>query len=281
VKTAKLEAALESTWDWGAVHQILGVNELHNFVVNGIKAALDLVAPLKVIKVKKGADLYLCAETLGVIRERDEARTGTDKDRYRHLRNLATRLVRRDKLRGNINTLGKAAGDPRVLWNLANAALGKPKPTLPRTLSNPDGTKTADDKESANLMADYYVKKVLDLREQIADAPAAPTPGWPPGGTPGPDRGFSFSFASAGRVAKTIKKLKNTEALGLDGIPVSVLRKGVNLLAAPIAHLVNRSLATGVVPSGFKVGRVCPVYKGSSKPRQEPASYILSRSCRP
>jgi hypothetical protein len=84
VKTVELEAALESTWDWGAVHQILGVNELHNFVVTSIKAPLDLVSPLKVIKVKKSADLYLCAETLGVIRERDEARTGTDKDRYRH-----------------------------------------------------------------------------------------------------------------------------------------------------------------------------------------------------
>ena len=36
---------------------------------------------------------------------------------------------------------------------------------------------------------------------------------------------FNFSFASAGRVGKVIKRLGSTEALGIDGIPVSVLKK--------------------------------------------------------
>jgi hypothetical protein len=179
--------------------------------------------------------------------------------------------VRRDKIRRNIAKLNSAADDPRVLWELANAALGKPKATLPKTLQRPDGNKTVDDKDSANLMAGYYVNKVLNLGKDIADAPAAPTPAWPPEAGRGQD--FSFSFASAGKVAKTIKGLKSTEALGVDGIPVSVLKKGVALLSSPLAHLVNRSLATGVVPAVFKIGRVCPVHKGGSKPRDDPASY--------
>jgi hypothetical protein len=120
-------------------------------------------------------------------------------------------------------------------------------------------------------MAGFYIKKVEDLRETIKNAPAAPTPDWPSAAARG--QTFSFIFASAGKVSKTIKGLKSTEALGVDGIPVSVLKKGVALLAAPLAHLVNRSLATGVVPSGFKLAPVFPVYKGGSKPRDAPASY--------
>ncbi|QQP58503.1 Hypothetical protein FKW44_003847 [Caligus rogercresseyi] len=49
--------------------------------------------------------------------------------------------------------------------------------------------------------------------------------------------------------------MKATEALGVDGIPVSVLKKGIEVLAGPIAHLVNRSLASGTVRPHSK----CPM----------------------
>jgi hypothetical protein len=268
VRVAELEAALESTWDWGRVHQILGVNAAHQYVVDGIVAALDVVAPLAEIKVKKGDNIYLSTETLRVIKQGDLARARGDPDpaKYRNLRNEAMRLVRRDKLRSNISTLNKAAGDPRVLWQLANSELGKPRATLPQHLIRPDNSRTVDDKGAADLMATYYVKKVVDLRAEIANSPDAPTPAWPP--EAGRGKTFSFSFARAGRVAKVSKGLKNTEALGVDGIPVSILKKGVALLSSPLAHLVNRSMATGVVPSGFKLARVCPVYKVPPNPEK-------------
>jgi hypothetical protein len=47
----------------------------------------------------------------------------------------------------------------------------------------------------------------------------------------------------------------------------------VEVLAGPISHLVNRSLAEGRVPKVFKVGKVFPVYKGKEKAREDPASY--------
>jgi hypothetical protein len=86
-------------------------------------------------------------------------------------------------------------------------------------------------------------------------------------------RTFLFSFANAGKIAKTIKQLGPTEAVGIDGIPASVLKKGVTVLATPLAHLVNRSLAEGVVPAGFKVGKVYPVHKGNGKSYSAPSSY--------
>jgi hypothetical protein len=54
---------------------------------------------------------------------------------------------------------------------------------------------------------------------------------------------FLFKFANAKKMAKTIKGLNNTEALGVDNIPTSVLKKGVEVLAGPESHLINRSLA--------------------------------------
>jgi hypothetical protein len=51
--TAELGASLEQNWNWGDVHAIRDVNEVHAFVLGGITAALDIVAPLKEIRVKK------------------------------------------------------------------------------------------------------------------------------------------------------------------------------------------------------------------------------------
>ncbi|QQP57107.1 Uncharacterized protein FKW44_001986, partial [Caligus rogercresseyi] len=67
--------------------------------------------------------------------------------------------------------------------------------------------------------------------------------------------------------------MRATEALGVDGIPVSVLKKGIEVLAGPISHLVNRSLASGTVPTALKLSNVLPIYKGKGKSAADPASY--------
>jgi hypothetical protein len=84
---------------------------------------------------------------------------------------------------------------------------------------------------------------------------------------------FAFTFATAGIIAKIIRGLKATEAMGIDDIPTSVLKKGVEVLAGSISHLVNRSLAEGRVQEAFKVGKVFPIFKGKGKARKDPASY--------
>jgi hypothetical protein len=53
----------------------------------------------------------------------------------------------------------------------------------------------------------------------------------------------------------------------------SILKLGVNVLAAPIARVVNVSLASGVVPRAFKTAVIVPVYKGKGKSKRDPASY--------
>ena len=53
---------------------------------------------------------------------------------------------------------------------------------------------------------------------------------------------------TAGDVTKIIRSLNNTKAEGVDNIPTEVLKKGVTVLAGPIARLCNLSLSTGIFP---------------------------------
>jgi hypothetical protein len=87
------------------------------------------------------------------------------------------------------------------------------------------------------------------------------------------NRLFDFKFAIAGRVAKVIGRLKCTEAVGFDGIPVRVLKLGADILASPITRFVNVSLSTCIVPKDFKTALVLPIHKGKGKSLLDPASY--------
>ena len=84
---------------------------------------------------------------------------------------------------------------------------------------------------------------------------------------------FSFKFVTAGDITRIIRELKCTKAEGVDKIPTEVWKKGVVILASPIAKLCNISLSTGVFPDLFKQALVHPVHKGEGKDHREPGSY--------
>ena len=261
ISRLELEAALR-LWPWEKIHNIQSVEKAHDFLVRGISEALDVIAPVKTIRVRRGSNLYLSSDTLNLMRLRDRA-TGRE---YRHLRNRVASMVKRDRLCTNLDKLRKSNNDPRVIWSLANSALGKSNASLPSSITV-NGKTTAGKGEAASALNSFYIEKVRHLRNNLCSI--SPTPScWPKATSP-----FCFSFASAGKIAKVITSLKNTDALGLDGIPTSVLKKGVEVLASPLAHLVNRSLATGVVPEGFKTGVIIPIHKGKGKSPSDPASY--------
>jgi hypothetical protein len=308
----ELEGALNLT-DWTKEYDIRDVDAVLKYITAGIVSALDIVAPEKEIRVKKGPNLYLTRETLEAMKKRDAA-TGK---RYRGLRNEVSRLVRRDKQDSNLLSLTKAKNDPKVLWSLADQALGKDRPSLPASITGANGPTTTP-MEAAEVMNRFFVDKVDNLRKKALrprvpeDVPEVPeevpnVTGEVPhvlqdacqvpqevgnvtqevnavrqepsdnnvtsGRYVRNVQKFFFKFANAKKTAKTIKGLNNTEALGVDNIPTSVLKKGVEVLAAPVSHLINRSLAEGKVPAKFKIGRVHLIHKGKGKPHEDQGSY--------
>jgi hypothetical protein len=262
VSRSDLEEALSRS-DWSALYAIRDVEDVLAFITANIIEALDLICPPKRITVKKGHDLYLANDTLRLMAVRDIA-SGA---KYKALRNRVVSMVKRDKIMTNLGKLRSSPGDPKLPWRLANQALGKQAHSkLPAHLSV-NGVDTIREAATAAAMGNFYVKKIDKLRASLPIPPFRPCP---PRATAGK---FSFSFTNAAKVTKIIRQLKPTEAVGLDGIPVSILKKGIEVLASPLAHLVNMSMASRVFPSGFKLGKVIPVHKGKGKCCLDPASY--------
>ena len=61
------------------------------------------------------------------------------------------------------------------------------------------------------------------------------------------------------------------KSTGLDEVPPRFLRDGAEHLAEPITHIVNMSILTETVPSGFKRAKIIPIFKKGS--RLDPGNY--------
>jgi hypothetical protein len=144
--------------------------------------------------------------------------------------------------------------------NLAKLSESVNSPTV-LSVKKADGTDTKGNLKAVNVVNWYYVEKVQKIRagrgvqNSIRESAARPRSGDKGGGN-----FLRLGFANAGRISKVITGLKNTSALGTDGIPVAVLKMGSNTLAGPISHMVNMSLLAGVFPWAFKTAIIHPVY---------------------
>jgi hypothetical protein len=145
IRSADLEEAIERHRGLNERYRLRDVNDVTTKVVAGITRALDAIPPMEAIRAGPGSNIYLSAETLRLMVERDSVRGIS----YKHLQNRVSSLVKRDKLRCNLATLGRTPQDSKVLWNLAAEALGKGRPSLPASLKKEDGSNTSGDQEAA------------------------------------------------------------------------------------------------------------------------------------
>jgi hypothetical protein len=215
LKRLVLEAALLQ-YNCAAIYQLRDVNVALKYLKAGI------MAPLTMVKVRKGK-----RDTLELMTLRDPVAKGC---RYRKLRNRCSVLVERDKRNSNQSKLTKSKDDPRVLSELANNTLGKQGTSLPQSVNNVDGSMTEDRVATAEAMNSFYICKIELLRRPLVNCPleknALPTKTAP----------FEFKYCNAKKVAKIIKGLSNTTAVGTNGIPVIVLKLATDVLAGPISH---------------------------------------------
>jgi hypothetical protein len=153
--------ALE-TWLWSDIYQIKDPNAVVEFIYKGIVHGMDQAAPLKRIRVKEGTlPLYLRPDTLALMAQRDSLGRGL---KYKAVRNRVTALVRRDKELSNLAKLAESKNSPTVLWDIVNAAVGKPRQLLPATVKDTEGNNTEGNLEAANVVNTYYVEKVWKIQ---------------------------------------------------------------------------------------------------------------------
>jgi hypothetical protein len=264
--TSEFEDALQEH-KWSSLYDMSDPNEAVSLIVSNVEAALDKVAPLIPITFRPDKPkLSLRQDTLDAMSLRDAARKSGNRSNFKALRNKVTRLVKRDKINSVLTRLKKNPG-PKSAWKEAKTILGRGRgANLPSCTNNDNPADTADHQNQ------FFIEKVAGLVASLNPSNDGASEKNPVNNEH-PTDSFSFKFVTAGDITRIIKDLKNTKAEGVDNIPTDVWKKGVVVLAGPIAKLCNISLSTGVFPDLFKQALVHPVHKGSGKDHREPGSY--------
>ena len=81
----------------------------------------------------------------------------------------------------------------------------------------------------------------------------------------------SFDCVEEEKVRSLLARICPSKATGSDGVPGTLLKLCVDILAPSLTVIINQSLRTGTVPSLMKVANICPLHKGGD--RVEPRNY--------
>jgi hypothetical protein len=275
LKVSDLENALQAK-EWSPLYNTDDPNEAVSLLIKLVKEALDTVAPLKAVKFRPDKQkISLKRDTLDAMASRDKARKSGNLEQFKFLRNTANKLIKRDKIQGVMKRLQKNPGSQQV-WRKAKSVLGRG-----RGMTLPECTTNKDPKETAKHQNEFFINKIAQLtasfpsdsNPKVASEEKAPKDDVKEIPDPTAKKNFSFTFATTGSVTRIIKNLKNTTAMGVDEIPTQVWKKGVVVLAGPIARVCNISLSTGIFPDIFKQAIIHPIFKGSGKDPHDPGSY--------
>ena len=75
----------------------------------------------------------------------------------------------------------------------------------------------------------------------------------------------NFHPSSIPEITKIITNLKQSNSVGWDNIPTTILKSNVNILAPILSNLINKSLATGIFPKSLKRAKILPISKNKDK----------------
>ena len=264
---------------WGNVFLAPNVDEsLAQFIAlfNGV---LDVVAPIRDIKVKQKTEPWFNGEILAGIRQRDALfrRWRNDKNDvtvykdYCRIRNKLQRDIKKAKEFYFHNQLTRNKDDSRKLWShLKGLGYGTFNKDGGQIVLEDGGKKLFDMRCVANCFNHFYTTVAADLVKLL------PTPSSLFSTASSTFRNFynskrvfpdSFFLSPVSRhyILKQLNSLKKGKSTGLDGLSPRFLRDGACVLSEPITHLVNLSITSEAVPSGFKDARVKPIFKKGSK----------------
>ena len=146
-----------------------------------------------------------------------------------------------------------------------------------------NGSKSADKTLIANSFCEYFStiaknlkRKKIVLRDFVWSKPVEEH--LPNQVT---ENQFTFNAVKESEILKELRNLKRRKASGLDNFPSGLLKDAALVLTKPLTFIINLSLETGVVLSGWTVAKVIPLYKSGSQAEIDnyrPISILLTLS---
>ena len=231
--------------DWARKFQGTGAEEAWAILQEKVRATIAENVP---VFRRRNADqpAWLSQNILREVRRKKrmwhKAKAGVDVDKYKEVEKKVRNMIRQAKKKYEKKlSEGGNDGKARRKFFAYIKRRTKPRSTV-GPFKAPDGATVDQDKDMAGILNSFFASTFT--REPAGDPPQAAA------------RQFRSEATHVRftpyRVKRKIRELKPFSAAGPDGIGPQLLKKLQDVLAEPLAAVMNKSMNSGKVPADWK-----------------------------
>ena len=245
--------------------------------------SLDMVAPIKKVRIKQRTEKWINDDILEAIKLRNASfldfkhkKDQNSFSEYKKQRNEVIRMVTKAKQNYFSEKIMEHKKEPKKLWKCLKETgySTKTKPGDYTISLEVDGQITSEKMKVADHLNTHFSSVAQQLVSRL------PPPSGVYGekhlidfyGQMGIDPGsFTFSRVSEATVCKQLSDLHPAKGTGPDLISPKFLKDAAEVITPHITHILNLSIESGTVPLEFKKARVVPLFKKGCK--RDPNNY--------
>ena len=251
-----------------AIYAIHDVNQAWRFLKSILSRVFDNHAP-KITKRIKGRHCpWLTTDVKQQINRKDQllrkarkSKLPADWNMYKTARNHCNYIVRTAKKAYHHDLLKENRHKPRNFWKCVKAVFpsGQGKS---ETIFKPYDADINNEK--ANTFCSFFSNVAAELKNRSLPLINC-TWRFMSRTDSKTDKVFHFEYVSKIFIEKELKSLKRHKATGFDDLPSNLLKDSSCVVSGPLAHIINLSLKSGVVPSEWKTAIITPLHKSGDK----------------
>ena len=220
-------------------------------------------APLKTFSDREDRQPWVSTEYLESCNERDDLQKIAKNTKQpfdiflaNRARNRTTSLKRELKRLFFQSSIEEANGDSKKLWKALKRLLAN---STKKDNINSINNKT-EPIEIASEINEYFINIGPNLASEIGqsaiDLDFSNIPNVP---------FLHLTHTNQNEVEKLMFQISDSKATGNDGIPIRFLKMTSHISSPIIAHIINLTIDTGIIPEGWKEATITPLYKDGDK----------------
>ena len=248
--------------DWENLYECNDVDQAWNILLENIRQEIELLCPLKDIKIKKQKDPWITNEILEFIHDKNNilqsaklSNLPEDWDNARTARNLVATIIKEAK-RDYLTDEVENNHDPSKFWkNLHRMFPDKPVSGKINLRDTSTGEMLDDQR-----IPDYTNTFFTSIGAKIINDTGFDIANWSYQGEVFPQT-FSIEEVDIEQVLSEIKNLKITKPSGIPDISTRVLKDALWILAHQFTWLLNMIIRTASIPFEWKKSKISLIPK--------------------
>ena len=239
-------------------------NKIWDDLLGYIVDDLNRNCPVRTSRFKNHRPEWINNNLIEQIRDRDyfyqKAKNTKDQDDWniaKLLRNSTNRNIRRAKADFILDKLDLYKGDSACFWKMISRVFpGKNKAKQNKILLKLNDIEVKEE-NTADFINEFFIN-VGNTKTAYRSKKPKPKPKLHPDP-------FSFGRVHKNEVLRILNNINTNKSSGITHVSSAILKEAMKVFLAPLTHLYNTSMETGIFPSSWKEATVVPIPKSGDK----------------